>query len=1558
MKKRLRTLWCISFAFLLSACGGQENDFSNTVIGNNADYVVPSREVTAIDPGEGPVARVVPSSLITVPYRAHDLAIPHPAYNGHPTTFKAISRGVCENVYYRWDINGDGTWDSCDGRSFSVSGANGQWYLDNRYRLDCRKQLPYTDPTVSKRKLFLAMVEATCSVDGSGSPEGSRFATYKVMVFADAPVAYSSLHPSYNTYRYNARPPVTQATCSGGTCAETGFPCSNNAECVGDTPETLNIKREVAIDDALWFLHKNLNRTGEGLNTISGYFTNSMGADYIRTDTAEFLRGLALNGHTAAYPPATYIHDPSEYPDVQPLPDDWTSKNDARYNTDPYAEDATRCINYLLNQLYSISVSSSAEVNDGLTPIPGTDDEKGYYLSQTDLMGRLIAALADSGMAGTSMQVGGVGAHGHSMEWMVQQLVDALVYYQFKSGSYHGGWSFTTASGAAYGHATHAAIMGLTAAERAMGAYGVIVPKEGKNRVANYLATHQSPNGSGQYALAYPGNDLHYSGGALVFGHGWLGVNTLPNDANQSFSPQSTYTNAQLLTGYNNAMTFLANNWNCNNASSVNWAHCNWAYPNARFDGAQQGATYTHALISGGLSAVSPVPSLVGTYDWRADYSYYLINNQEKEGSTRQRYANWTSMGLNYASIYHNTGMVIVTGASLIRKSYGEKPTAVGAATPSTAVEGCAGGTNGKITFSHSGSYHADPGLSILDYQWIFDTVASPTDTNFGSYNWAGMANGAYSADGKAFHTTSKDATPVYTYLSSGTYYAALRVVDNDSPTQTNIFVITLVITDQPEYAPVADPGGPYVIYEGGELALDGSNSSDPNQSCGDSIVSYSWDLDGDGSFDDCATATCALNWAEVAALGWPIDDPVGSVVLRVEDSTGLTHDATTTLRLLSVCGDTIVSGDEQCDDGNTENGDCCAFDCTFETIGTLCGDGPTVCSGQDTCDGSGLCLPNHLPETNLCGDEEGPCVNQDTCDGDGACHDNGFKPSGTPCTSDALFCTGAETCDNGGSCLSEGDPCSVDLFCDEDIDACINSREEPCDTDNGNPSNSQDIIANVTIIYSTAGGWTAPAACAWVCDTDFAEEGGACINQKDVQCDDTTNPVNSTNTIANVTIHYTTDGGWESPVACEWECDTDFAEEGGACINQKDVQCDEDNTNPVNSSDIIANVTITYTTAGGWELPADCAWECDIDFLLKDGIECVECLGDGDCADGNACNGEELCDDLGLCNAGIPLVCADENACTDNSCDPAIGCMIVNNTDTCDDTNPLTENDICGDGACAGTLMSGVCGNAIPVGALPYTTTGTTAGRPSALTLYGDACVADSQPTGDIVYELTVEEGVEYQIQVVPTDGGDLALNLLGACGAGEECIDAANTGGAGETGVLIGTAAQSGTLYIAIEGSGEYELSIAVVEQPDEDTIEPTDDTQPDETLVDEIVIDGEEPDETVIDDVVSDEVTTDEVVTDDIATDTVVTDDDSAQPDETTDETTTDTDTVQPDKVTPDTDTAKPDTTTDKDTVATDDEQPDETSDEFLSDEDTVIVPDTNKVSETGCGCSLVF
>lgn len=76
---------------------------------------------------------------------------------------------------------------------------------------------------------------------------------------------------------------------------------------------------------------------------------------------------------------------------------------------------------------------------------------------------------------------------------------------------------------------------------------------------------------------------------------------------------------------------------------------------------------------------------------------------------------------------------------------------------------------------------------------------------------------------------------------------------------------------------PVADAGGPYNVAEGSGVVLDGSSSFDPD---GDALT-YAWDLDLDGEFDDATGAQATVT---------PDDGPAALTVrLRVTDPGGLT---------------------------------------------------------------------------------------------------------------------------------------------------------------------------------------------------------------------------------------------------------------------------------------------------------------------------------------------------------------------------------------------------------------------------------------------------------------------------------------------------------------------------------------------------------------------------------------------------------------------------------------------------------------------------------------------
>src|SRR6185503_4176624 len=113
-----------------------------------------------------------------------------------------------------------------------------------------------------------------------------------------------------------------------------------------------------------------------------------------------------------------------------------------------------------------------------------------------------------------------------------------------------------------------------------------------------------------------------------------------------------------------------------------------------------------------------------------------------------------------------------------------------------------------------------------------------------------------------------------------------------------------------------------------------------------------------------------------------------------------------------SSCGNSVVNAGEQCDDGNTVNGDCCDVNCQFEAAGTSCRSAAGVCDTAETCTGSsGTCPANAFAASStVCRSAAGVCDVAENCTGSSAtCPADALVSSGTLCRSAAGVCDIAE---------------------------------------------------------------------------------------------------------------------------------------------------------------------------------------------------------------------------------------------------------------------------------------------------------------------------------------------------------------------------------------------------------------------------------------------------------------------------------------------------------------------------------------------------------------------
>lgn len=203
---------------------------------------------------------------------------------------------------------------------------------------------------------------------------------------------------------------------------------------------------------------------------------------------------------------------------------------------------------------------------------------------------------------------------------------------------------------------------------------------------------------------------------------------------------------------------------------------------------------------------------------------------------------------------------------------YNNVPTASFTASPNPA------GCNAPVSFNAS-RQHGRPDRGIVNFRWEF-------------------------GDGSVVSGMSSSLNHAYTRF--GQYTVTLTVTDNNTPPKTASTTRTLNINNLNNQAPQTNAGGPYDVAYGSPLTLQGT-ATDPNTSCGDSITSYSWTIDGTLVLTG---QNPTLSAEQITALG------VGghTVVFRATDAFNATGSSQTFLQIDPV----LVRLDTETDDGGT----------------------------------------------------------------------------------------------------------------------------------------------------------------------------------------------------------------------------------------------------------------------------------------------------------------------------------------------------------------------------------------------------------------------------------------------------------------------------------------------------------------------------------------------------------------------------------------------------------------------------------------------------------------
>lgn len=135
-----------------------------------------------------------------------------------------------------------------------------------------------------------------------------------------------------------------------------------------------------------------------------------------------------------------------------------------------------------------------------------------------------------------------------------------------------------------------------------------------------------------------------------------------------------------------------------------------------------------------------------------------------------------------------------------------------------------------------------------------------------------------------------KNAALSFISLSGGDYRIGVRA-------QSGVGEYVLH-TELSNLAPIADAGGPYTVTKGGGLSLDASLSHDPNPN---DLLTYSWDINGDGVFGDASGVSPTLTWAQLETLGIVVNSTYQVQVLVTDGKLPDIGDTTLTTQYSSI---------------------------------------------------------------------------------------------------------------------------------------------------------------------------------------------------------------------------------------------------------------------------------------------------------------------------------------------------------------------------------------------------------------------------------------------------------------------------------------------------------------------------------------------------------------------------------------------------------------------------------------------------------------------------------
>lgn len=472
------------------------------------------------------------------------------------------------------------------------------------------------------------------------------------------------------THTYPASSAGTPFTATLTVC--NGFECTSDAYRVVVRDRTLDVEINIAIDQGLWYLHRQQTRNPASSDDGRFPYTTNYSRDGMTTASA--VQAFQINNHFQTSPNAQ----------------------------DPYADTVRRGLRYMFSRLVSTPISVQTQGNpdsngNGLgvapgntaTPLPTAVGADGpYQLGQ--FMDAIVASRTPNEKvpAGTPLATlsSPSGAPSYTYFDAVQDMVDMYAYGQVdpNRGSYRGGWRYDWNYSSSDNSANQWAAIGILPARNI---WGATVPQFVIDENLLWLSASQTP--------APPANATGYG----YTGRG-EGVATSPSGLVQAIMDGVQKTDAARWKGVEDRMAAQWNAW---------YRDSNDEYSLYALTKAMRLALPSPIVIMGtGASAIdwfkadcaNPAACNTATDKWGVART--LIRDQNAEGLFQGSYR----VSGNYRSAW---SVIMLTGTLQL------EPVAVAHANPNP------GANNVPVSFDGSDSYHQDPAKSIVIFEWDFD---------------------------------------------------------------------------------------------------------------------------------------------------------------------------------------------------------------------------------------------------------------------------------------------------------------------------------------------------------------------------------------------------------------------------------------------------------------------------------------------------------------------------------------------------------------------------------------------------------------------------------------------------------------------------------------------------------------------------------------------------------------------------------------------------------------------------------------------------------------------